>query len=73
MNGYNSGVNTCSSSGNDDDVDNYSARSSIGSETDCNGIKILGGVVVGVIGSAAGPVRTLGGAAPGSDLASNLC
>lgn len=73
MNGYNSGVSTCSSSGNDYNENNYSPRSSSGSETDCNGIKILGGVVGGVIGSAAGPVGTLGGAAAGSDLASNLC
>jgi hypothetical protein len=73
MNGYDSGFNSCSSYSNNNNDNNYSPRSSGGSETDCNGLKILGGLVGGAIGSAGGPVGTLGGAAAGSDLAGNLC
>lgn len=73
MNGYNSGFNSCSSYSNSNNDNNYSPRSSEVTQTDCNGLKILGGIVGGAIGSAGGPVGTLGGAAAGSDLAGNLC
>ena len=36
-------------------------------------MKILGGIGGALVGSAGGPIGTLGGAAAGSDLAGNFC
>jgi hypothetical protein len=73
MNGYDSGFSSCSSYNNNFNDNNYSPRSSGGSETDCDGLKILGGLAGAAVGSTGGPAGALGGAAAGSELAGNLC